>query len=51
MAPEIFESKPYTIKADVFSFGVLDIQIFRLYFGKCAQERPPTSLSKLLMPS
>lgn len=23
MAPEIFESKPYTIKADVYSFGVV----------------------------
>ncbi len=22
MAPEIFESKPYSIKADVYSFGV-----------------------------
>lgn len=27
MAPEIFESKPYTIKADVYSFGVFIILI------------------------
>ena len=27
MAPEIFECKPYTIKADVYSFGVI---FFRL---------------------
>lgn len=37
MAPEIFESKPYSNKADVYSFGViLFIFILRLSFGRYA---------------
>jgi serine/threonine protein kinase len=28
MAPEIFENKPYSIKADVYSYGVVLWEIF-----------------------
>lgn len=35
MAPEIFESIPYSIKADVYSFGVSCNNIFyRSFYGK-----------------
>ena len=51
MAPEIFENKPYSLKADVYSFGV-QIQIikfilkydFRLYYGKYVQEKLPIKI-------
>jgi serine/threonine protein kinase len=48
MAPEIFESKPYTIKADVYSFGVI---INRKLIKKivlweiCSRETPYKSFS------
>ena len=33
MAPEIFESRPYTVKADVYSFGVINNKIIKhLYY-------------------
>jgi serine/threonine protein kinase len=39
MAPETLENKPYTHKADVYSYGVIILFIFdkfdfRLYYGK-----------------
>ncbi len=39
MAPEIFESKPYSIKADVYSFAVnkLNINIKDCYVGDMCQ--------------
>ncbi len=33
MAPEIFDSKPYSTKADIYSFGVNNIDII-LYLKK-----------------
>ena len=38
MAPEILESKPYSIKADVFSFAIVMWEI-------CARETPYKNLS------
>jgi hypothetical protein len=34
MAPEILRSEDYSIKADVYSFGVLILFDKRLYYGK-----------------
>ena len=44
MAPELFENKDYTPKADVFSFGVIlksakYVYLFRLFYGRSLQEK------------
>lgn len=31
MAPEIFENKPYSLKADVYSFGANNLIILLIY--------------------
>jgi hypothetical protein len=38
MAPEVIENKQYTLKADVFSYGV-SIDLLRLLSGKYVQGR------------
>ena len=44
MAPEILKGDPYTIKADVWSLGVI---LFRMLFGYCPFES--TNIAKLIM--
>lgn len=46
MAPEIFESKPYSLKADVYSFGVFIIISFKIVLWEvCSRETPYKSFT------
>lgn len=41
MAPEIFESKPYSTKADIYSFGVFDYIYTKIVLWEvCSRETP-----------
>jgi serine/threonine-protein kinase ULK/ATG1 len=44
MAPELLKGEPYTIKADIWSLGVV---LFRMLFGYCPFES--SSIAKLIL--